>query len=239
MKYILLSVICLSFLGCSTAQLQTAWSNTKYASYAAATDPVTWAPLATGVTLYATGADDHMTDYIMKNNRLTSENDEIYREINGIETYATALQIKDKEDTTKLKRVIAETVGFNSAKITTNILSSAVDKENPSHTGDNAIGSHHALDPFAGSAMNRRNVAQLDIPTWGKYTLNGISYFTAASSALIRVQDGGHSLGDQLVSASIGNFIGLFFHDLLMREDTRLNVSLYSDSAYLYAGWSF
>ena len=66
MKYIILTIFIFAFFGCSATTVQTAWTRTKDASYTAITDPVTWAPLAAGVTLYTTRTDDHITHYIMK-----------------------------------------------------------------------------------------------------------------------------------------------------------------------------
>ena len=239
MKYIILSLSLFLFFGCSKATLQTAWDRTKDASYTAATDPVTWAPLATGVTLYTTKTDDHITNYLMKHPVLNSKDDSMYRDINGFETYITAVVIDDNDSETKFKRIAVEVLGFSAAKTTTDLLNASVEKENPSKTQNNAIGSHHSVDTFTGSAMNRRNVAQLAIPDWKKYSLNGLSYFTAAASAYARIQEGGHSLGDQCINASIGNFIGLFIHDLFMKEDTHIQMSVQNDSAYLYTNWQF
>ena len=239
MKYIVFPILLFLFLGCSATTMQTVWTRTKDASYTAATDPLSWAPLAVGVSLYATRTDDHITHYIMEHQPFYLENDDLYRDINGFETYTTAVFIDDNDSTLKLKRLAVETVGFAVARTTTDSLSSSIEKEDPSGKGDDAIGSHHAIDTFASSAMNRRNVAQLDIQDWEKYTLNGFSYFTASASAFARVQEGGHSLGDQFVHASIGNFIGLFIHDLFMKEDTNIDLSLQNDSAYMYTNWRF
>ncbi len=239
MKHIILTLFLFLFLGCSQTSLQTAWTRTKDASYSAVTDPVTWAPMAVGITLYATNTDQRISKDIMNHPPFYLTNDDMYREINGAETYLTALMIDDNDSVTKLKRVAVEATGFAVARTVTDTLSYSIEKENPSHTGDDAIGSHHAIDTFTGSAMNRRNVDQLDIPEWGKYTLNGISYFTASASAFARVQEGGHSLGDQFIHASIGNFLGLFIHDLFMKEDTHIELSVANDAAYMYTNWKF
>ena len=239
MKYIILTIFIFAFFGCSATTVQTAWTRTKDASYTAVTDPVTWAPLAAGVTLYTTRTDDHITHYIMKHPILNTKDSELYRDINGFETYITAGSIDDNDSKIKLKRIAVEVLGFSAAHATTDMLTASIEKENPTGSRNEAIGSHHAIDTFTGSAMNRRNVAQLSIPEWGKYSLNSLSYFTATASAYARIQDGGHSLGDQLVHASIGNFIGLFIHDLFMKEDTNIDISIQKEEAYMYANWQF
>ncbi len=239
MKYIILAIFVILFSGCSRANLEVAFTRTKDASFTAVTDPLTWAPLATGVTLYATKTDEKATDHILKHPILNSHEDNLYREINGLETYVTAILIDDNDSEIKLKRIAVETLGFATARETTDILNSSIKKENPSKTDYDSLGSHHAIDPFAGSAMNRRNVDQLSISTWGKYSLNTLSYLTASASAWSRVEDGGHSLGDQFINISIGNFLGLFLHDLFMQEDTHLKLSLQKDSLAISTNWNF
>ncbi|MBF0194172.1 MAG: hypothetical protein HQL71_06415, partial [Magnetococcales bacterium] len=64
-------------------------------------------------------------------------------------------------------------------------------------------------------------------------------YVFASSYALIRVQQGGHSFADQLVSVSVGNFLGLFVHDLFMMEDKAVSVEVSKNSAYMNVGVIF
>jgi hypothetical protein len=141
-----------------------------------------------------------------------------------------------------LQRLAVDFTGSTTARFTTTTLNSLIKKETPSGGDDYAIGSHHALDPFANSALTRRNVADMSIPTWGKYTINTISYVSAAGSAFTRVQEGGHSVADQLVSVSIGNFIGLFFYEVFIPEHTELKsiqAQVDNDNFYITTNWSF
>ncbi|MFT7003547.1 MAG: membrane-associated phospholipid phosphatase [Sulfurimonas sp.] len=82
----------------------------------------------------------------------------------------------------------------------------------------------------------------MSIPAWGKYSINTISYLSASGSALSRVQEGGHSFSDQLVNASIGNFIGVFFSEaFLSKNETEkiVEVTAYKGSFNLKTSWSF
>jgi len=88
--------------------------------------------------------------------------------------------------------------------------------------------------------MTRRNTQQLDIPSWGKYTINSMSYLSAAGSSIARVQEGGHSFADQLVSASIGNFIGLFIHDLFLLDNSiNIRSSISKNSTNINLAYQF
>lgn len=221
-------------------QVNTAWDRTKVAAYNGATDPVTWGTALTSAALYATDYDTDITDHLMEHHWVNTEDDNLYRNINGYETLLTAVLIEDNNYTLKGKRVAVELAGMEAARFTDTALNHTISKESPDGTHHDAIGSNHALEPFASSAMNRRNVEQMNIPTWGKYTLNTLSYATASASALSRVQDGGHSFADQLVSASIGNFLGIFIHDVFMLDDaTDTQVSIVDNAAKMQIGFKF
>ncbi len=163
---------------------------------------MTWVPLATAGALYATKADERITDYIIQNPIANEDNDDLVRDLNGITTYTTALLVPDDEWSTKAKRVVVEFSAFEVSKQAVVFLNENVPKETPNTYSMDALGSHHTLGPFTGSAMTRRNVAQMPIPNWAGYSIVGTSYFFATSSTLSRIQDGGHSFADQLISVT-------------------------------------
>jgi len=178
----------------------------------------------------------------MKHHLYDSDIDETLRTINNITMYATSLAVE--EDTTKqrVKRFSVNLFGSAVSRGTTTSLNSLIDKKTPAGTDEYAIGSHHALDPFAKSALTRKNVKDMSAPTWVKYSINSLSYLSATGSAFSRVQDGGHSFADQLVSVSIGNFIGLFFYELLLNDTNNLQsvqTSFHDKNIILTTTWSF
>ena len=241
MKYMLLIFIPLLFIGCTSAKLSHALDRTKQASYIAVTDPLTWGS-AVGATALYTTCDDDITEHYMEHNVFDSNVDETLRHINGITMYASALFVENDTSKEMRQRVVVDWAGSATARYTTTTLNRLIKKKTPSGGDDYAIGSHHALDPFANSALTRRNVADMSIPTWGKYTINTISYASAAGSAFTRVQEGGHSVADQLVSMSIGNFIGLFFYELFIPEHTELKsiqAKVNNNDFYITTNWSF
>ncbi len=217
------------FTGCSQKQANTLWQRTKSASYNAASDTMSWAPLAASGVLYASKKDGSATKYFMDKHLLNDDKDDIYRKLNYSLTFTTALLAEDGEWKRKLKRLVVELGVFGLSKESVDILNEKMD-----------IGSHHTLSPFAGSAMTRRNVSQMNIPEWSRYAINSSSYLSATGSTLIRIQEGGHTVADQLISVSLGNFLGLFFHDLfMMKEDESLNISLSKDDLQLGMNFRF
>ena len=228
------------FNGCSSKQMSDSWKRTKTASYTAATDPITWGTALGATILYATPMDNKITKHFMEEGYFLSTNkDDFMREVNGAIAITTATFVPDDGNyTKKIKRLIVEGSTLILARETVPVLYKNISKENPAKTHNNAVGSHHALEPFTGAALTRRNVKQMNIDNWVKYTIVGSNYFLASLTSLIRVQEGGHSFGDQLVSASIGNYIGLFMHDVFMMENNaNLNIAISRNS--LMAGINY
>lgn len=221
------------FFGCSSVQLEHTWKRTKSATCSAASDPVTWGPAVGATLLYATGYDDKITRHFMEHPIINNESDEVMRHLIGGITLATAAFVPDEKRGTKVTRIAVEVGAMQFSRWTVNVLNANIVKESPNGDRDNAIGSHHAVSPFAGAAMTKRNVAEMDLPDWAGQTLVGSSYLFATGSAFIRVQEGGHSFADQLINASIGHFIGLFFYDAFMAEDAALRVSVSEESMYI------
>ena len=242
MKTILLSLSGVLFLGCSSKNLDLSWQKTKDASYKAISDPVTWVPAVGATALYAT-YDDDITQYYMDHNIINNNIDEPLRHLNGTLLYASAIfaQNETKEQTTK--RLAVDIISSNSAKIITGEIGYIVTKKTPNGEHNDAIGSHHATDTFANSALTRKNVKNMSIPNWGKYTINTISYISATGSAFVRVQGGGHSFGDQMMNASIGNFVGVFFYELFFDKNENslqsINAITRKDKVYITTNWSF
>jgi hypothetical protein len=229
----LLMTIALFFFGCSSARLQHGWERTKSATSSAASDPASWAPALGATLLYATEYDDKITRHFIEHPVINNENDELMRNMVTVVTLSTAALVPDEKRETKVTRLAVEVGALQFSRWTVDVLNANIDKRNPNGDRYNAIGSHHAVEPFTGAAMTRRNVAEMDLPGWAGYAVAGSTYLMATGSAFIRVQEGGHSFADQLLNASIGHFIGLFFYDVFMAEDADLGVSVSNEGMYV------
>ena len=142
--------------GCSTKSFTNAYNSTKRASYNAATDYVTWIPLAGAAFLYITPYDEKLTSYRMDHEAIEMDYDEYYRSLNAIETYITALMITDELYLDKAKRVAVEFAAFELSGYTSDALNESITKTSPSKTYDDSIGSRHAIPTFAGSVYVRQ-----------------------------------------------------------------------------------
>lgn len=229
---VLLIAVVISATGCSTTQMRQAWERTKTASVNAAVDPMTWGAALGAAALYITDGDDGLTDYFVDNNWVDNDLDAVLLDTNAAIALVTAVTVPDEDVRTKAKRAAVTLGAFGVSRLTANALEDNVSKEAPDGS-DDALGSHHAVEPFSGAAATRRHVAAMNLPTWASVSIIGASYTTASLAALTRVQEEGHSFGDQLVNAAIGNFIGIFLVDAFMLENTTVDVGLAGDHAYL------
>jgi hypothetical protein len=242
-KIFLLAFLAFIFSACTSSTMSYNWERTKGAAYNAATDTMTWAPLATGLTMDLGGYDDDITDDIMDDDEddwLISEDDaDNLRTLSTAITYTTAVCIEDNNLTLKAKRVLVETGALTLGRQYVSFTNSHVDKTSPDGDNEDAFGSNHAVTPFGSAALTRRNLDQIDMPTWGKYSVNTVSYLAATGSAYQRIESGLHSFSDQMYSAAAGNFIALFIHDLFMADDTDLGIDLSSEDPKITLSFKF
>jgi len=231
------------FSACSTKSLSYNWERTKGAAYNAAVDPMTWAPVATGLTLDLAGYDDDITNHIMKDDpddyTFSEDDADQLRTISAAITYTTAILVPDDNKTTKVKRVAVEASAMAIGRGYVTFTNAEIDKTSPNGKNEDAFGSNHAVTPFAAAALTRRNVHQMHIPLWAKYSICGVNYLTASASAYERIQSGLHSFSDQMYSAAVGNFIALFIHDAFMANDTDLRIDLSKRDPNITLGFRF
>ena len=239
-----LTLLTFVFSACSAKTAAYNWERTKGAAYNAVVDPMTWAPLATGLALDATGYDDDITDHIIdkEEDLFTEEDADNLRTLTSAITYTTAIIVPDDNLTLKTKRVLVEALAFTAGRSAVDIMNDEIDREYPRPIPgeEDAIGSRHAVTPFLGAALTRRNLAQNDsIPDWGKYSINTVSYMAATGSAYQRIEEGLHSVSDQLYSVMVGNFLALFIHDAFMADDMSLNIDVSKEETKVMVGMSF
>jgi len=230
LKILVLMSIVIVFSACSSKSISYNWERTKGAAYNAVTDPMTWAPVATGLAFDATGYDNDVTNHIMKDNPddfTFSESDaDDLRTLSSTIAYTTAVLVPDEDISEKAKRMIVETSALTFGRVYVTSTNAHIDKTSPDGANEDAFGSNHAVTPFAAAALTRRNVDQMNISLWTKYSIYAINYAAASGSAYQRIESGLHSFSDQMYSMAIGNFIALFIHDSFMADDANLMIDL-------------
>jgi len=236
-----------SLSACTSQSLNSSYKRVKVASYNAATDWVSLGATLGASAVYLSGNDTKITNYFREKQFLSNSfngeynRDDVMRTLNGIYVVATAAAVNDDGNyTKKFKRIVVEEGSLATARVTTNVIKANTSKTSPNNENSNALASHHALEPFAGAAMIRRNVAEIDVNNYAKGAVIGLNYYMAGYSSLLRVQEGGHSFGDQLFNIAVGNFLGIFMHDLfLLDENFAFNLSMVERSRAIKINYRF
>lgn len=238
--YLFLVAVPALLVGCGTlpdgrewghdVDLTPGWARVRGAAAAAASDPGTWVPAAGAGLLVATGADRRLSDWAIEQKPLFG--DDAARTTDRLRNTADAMALGSALLTpsgsdpgrwvgNKLRGIGVEALAGIIANNLTGVIKETARREEP--TGSEAryesFVSAHATVPFADAALVRRNSRWLEWPRWGRNLLNSAAVVSASGSAWGRVEMGLHYPSDQLAGAAIGNFLGLFVHDLFMGVD--------------------
>jgi hypothetical protein len=191
---------------------------------------MTYTPFLSGLSLYATNTDKYITDHLIEKNYFETikENDDLLRSVNKYIMHGTGLLTDNK-----IKRTLIGYSSIGLSSISTTMLNNNIHKKTPDGLNNWAIGSNHGSEPFAASLITYKNLEDTNINSYLKYGIVGINYSLSTAISLSRVEPSGHSFGDQLINASIGNFIAVFIHELFMvQPDMLFDVNFNEDSSY-------
>lgn len=219
------------------ATLSPGWSRVRTAAKSAAYDSATWGPAVGAAALMLSGADRRLSDWAIDEKPLFGDDaaratDRLRNTTNGL-ALGSALLTPSGSDpgqwaVNKIRGIGVEVFAGAVAANVTGLVKGAVRREEPGGTEEKyeSFVSAHATLPFADAALVRRNTDRLDWPKWGRQALDTAAVVSAAGSAWGRVEMGLHYPSDQLAGAAIGNFLGLFIHDLFMglEPNTRISV---------------
>jgi len=218
------------------------------AASAAARDPGTWMP-ALGAGLFLIGPiDRRVSDWAVEKQPLfgadASRETDRLRELTRTAVYGTALFTPSGPAPGRWLSNKARGMGIEglAGLVTANVtglLKRTIVRREPetADPGYESFTSAHATLPFNDAALVRRNTEHLDWPRGARRTVNAAALLSAAGSAWGRVEMGLHYPSDQLAGAAIGNFLGLFVHDLFMGLDTDQSLSVDIGAGSSYVGW--
>lgn len=198
----------------------------------------TW-PLLIGAAAFRTSEyDTKIADYAMEHRPLFSNDDNAAKTTDWLRSFDEALTVGtalavDEDWTVKGKRALVESGALFVTRFSTTQMNERINREYPDGSGNDALGSHHAATPFAAAALTRRNLSSIDMPDWAAMSINTSSYAAATASAWGRIEMGLHYPSDQLISAAVGNFIAIFFHDAFFPKEIMLDYSPQPGGGYL------
>ncbi len=259
MKYLLIIIALITSSGCSTMQklanddrrltITPTWHRITEAANRAISDPGTIIPAAAAIAVAMTGKDREWALDAYKNHYLFGNDDDAHlqsergREFLYLLMASTAFAAEPVTDENRYTEgallATTEFATISATTLATRILKKNISRKipnyDPTKPDDESFPSNHATEPFAAAAVIRRNLDRADISEGWKNTINGISYFTASAASWARIEMGLHYPTDQLLSAAVGNFVGLFVHDAFILNP-KLSLTLVPDRERFYAG---
>ena len=197
----------------------------KTAFRRAATDPLTWTPIAGAGLLIASGVDGDWSDAIVDAAPLfggdadDASND--LRDI-GLASYLVTALVAPGGDTfgewlaIKARGLQVGVATFGAEGLATTGLKSAVGRDRPNGESDKSFPSGHAAHAGAAATLAARNLAYVEWPAWGRRTATWGVYGVAAVSGWARVEAEKHYLSDALVGFAIGHFFARFMHEAFL-----------------------
>ncbi len=89
--------------------------------------------------------------------------------------------------------------------------------------------SGHSTRAFAYTGMTYRNIDELNIRPFGKYSAKSVETVFAYSTAWARVEAGAHYPTDVLAGAALGNFVTLFLYDAFFEKADNIHINFGAD----------
>ncbi len=231
------------------ATIRPGWDELGRAAKRALTHPMTWIPAVAGAAVFASGRDDDWTEELHEDAPVFGSSKAADDASDDYRTAADALWVVSILATdsgahpfrNKARGALVQVAALGATFATSNLLKSAIDRDEPGKSSDKAEGdafpSNHTTGAFAHAALVRENMKQTKFRRSVANIYTGAAYIAATGSAWGRIEAGGHHLSDQLVGAAIGNFMATFINDAFMGSDSRMEISAGNGDS-LVASWT-
>lgn len=197
----------------------------------AATDPVTWVPLA-GAGVVAVGGWDHqISDWARAETPLYGSEDNAVDASNHLRSLArfgmigSALLPYDPDKgywLPMIERQVVQHGAAYSSILARRAIKAQIDRDRP-NGAQRSMPSGHATRTFATIASSRQNIEEVDYPEWAENTFIASQIGIGAATFWARVEYGGHYPTDVLVGAALGNFVSVAINDLLLTDPNNRN----------------
>ena len=200
------------------------------AARSAATDPLTWVPVAAAAAVAVTGVDDDWTEDAIENAPLFGDDaagvsDDIRDGLGGLYV-VTALIAPSDNAGSKLRGLGVGLASFVVESGITEGLKEAVGRDRPNGKNDRSFPSGHSVNSAARAALIARNLDAMDMPHWTRRSLQGAAYTTAALGSYARVEASKHHVSDVLVGYALGNFVARFMTEAFLGSSSNGQVAL-------------
>lgn len=228
--------------GCATQPSDGRW---LYATKKAASDSLTWAPVATAVLVSASGADDDIAEWAMDENpvfgsRANAErrSDEFKDILKGGALASTAFLPREAP----FEKKYADFTAITLVSPITDFIKDNTDRQRPDKSDRRSFPSGHTSQAFTAARILSDNKEYYDLSDGMSLATDITIYSLAVGTGWARVEAGVHYPSDVLVGAALGNFFSVFLNEAFFYEsDTEASVYIEPKSKTFNLGlsWSF
>jgi len=203
------------------------WARVGESASNAALQPETWAPLATGLLLAISGADNKIQDWAFRNTPVFGSipnarnvSDDLLKVSTWI--YLTSVIVSPSGDTMPdllINKSKGLAVGFGailSTQLLTTEIKTLTGRVRPDSSDSRGFPSGHTSAVATNTMLTSRNIEYLELDPWAENTIKvGLNTMTLAT-AWARIEGGAHYPTDVLFGAALGNFLGAFINDTFL-----------------------
>ena len=220
--------------GCATTTDYGSWggathwpgtADLKRAAVRAASDPLTWAPLAGALLLGVSGQDGAVSDWAAEHRPLFGDNaadaSNTLLDLTTASYAVTALVAPSASVVDKAKGLAVGigTVALNHS--VTRGIKNIAGRERPNGQDDKSFPSGHASNAMTRATLAAANVNYIALPKWANVSLKVGFYSMAAGTAWARVEAEKHHVTDVLVGSALGHFLATFIQEAVLEAGHR------------------
>jgi len=191
----------------------------RRAALTALKDPHTWVPAAAAAVFAAGDWDREFSDWARRERPLfgspadAGQASDVLLAVSIGSALGTALPAPDWP-----QRLSVQLGAFAGTGAATFTLKYTVGRSRPDDSDALGFPSGHAAFAFSAATLTRRNLAQLELSSPVRNSLDAASIALAAGTAWARLEAGVHYPSDVLAGAALGNFMAAFINDAWLAE---------------------
>lgn len=219
---------CCFLNGCANMDSSDHWSGRILnASKTAIQSPNTWVPLTGAVLMVASNSDHEASDWAVENKPLIDhwhDAEEASNTFAGIVSVSailsSALLSTKRSQHSRWDRLKVDAATFFITSGVTEQAKTIFGRDRPKNTANDSFPSGHTSQAFCAAAITAKNLKLYRMSKTKKMAINISMYTLAYGTAWARVESQNHYPSDVLAGAALGNFIGIFLREILLKEES-------------------
>jgi len=229
-------VLAMAFPSCARAE------RLRHALFEALRDPATWIPAAGAVAFAASGADDDVAAWAVKETPVFGSAEGARTASSNLKTAVNLGMLATaafREDTLSLPAWGTQLAAALAAPNAAGPFKDISGRTRPDGSDDLSFPSGHSTAAFAYAGIGYRNIDESRFSLPVRRSLKIGLATLAAGSAWGRVEGGAHYPSDVLAGAALGNFLAVVINGTILPSDSdmRLGMSLDAGGAQVWLQW--